>query len=354
MKRFATFFLATLILLSSLTACGEGGAIGGSSAVDKALIGVWYSAYDSAVLDIKGNGKGTVNFEGTSYDGQFSAQDGVFGATSEAYSFRGAYTLENDVLTVEIPYKNETYTAVFTKEKLQIPEELKGNHVYKLGENAYEIIIGEEKTICKGLPFPPSDDYLQVEVIVIPEFPPDGGTPETPTCTLTVTQAPPRHIFVEKQPEGTLPPTDAPTAGTTLETKPAEKKRPEFLPDTVELKDGKITVTNDGKTIPTTKGGGSIVGTWTSDKQKGQAYIFGHSSDMDYTVTFTFNEDGTGTCTALIFTGTLKWSLNGHRLDLTVSMLGDTDSGTGYVTIVGDVMYLVNQKGERYALSRKA
>jgi hypothetical protein len=50
----------------------------------------------------------------------------------------------------------------------------------------------------------------------------------------------------------------------------------------------------------------------------------------------------------------MKWSLDGHRLDLTVSMLGDTDSGTGYVTIIGDVMYLVNQKGERYALTRTA
>ena len=368
MKKVLAFFLATLILLSALTACGGGGTVAGNSGVDKALTGVWYSAYDSAVLDIKENGKGTVTFEGTAYDGQFSAQGGVFTATSEAYSFSGKYTLENDTLSVEISYGNETYTAIFTREKLQLPEELKGTHVYQLGEEAYELIVEDGNTVCKGLPFPPSEDYPEAEVILLPKFPTEGGTPETPIGSLEITIAPPPHIFVEKKPEGTTPPADAPGSDTTSatkpadapteepapETKPANKEKPEFLPDTIDLKDGAVTVTKDGQTIPTTKGGGSIVGTWTSDKQKGQAYIFGHSSDMDYTVTFTFNEDGTGTCTALIFVGTLKWSLNGHRLDLTVSMLGDTDSGTGYVTIVGDVMYLVNQKGERYALSRKA
>lgn len=364
MKRSLAFFLATLTLLSALTACGKGnsaGDAGGASSVDDALTGVWYSAYDSAVLDIKANGKGTVTYEGAAYDGQFSAQDGVFTATSEAYGFRGAYTLDGATLSVEIPFENETYTAIFTREALQLPEELKGTHVYQLGDKAYELIVEDGNTVCKGLPFPPSDDYEAVEVILLPKLPSDGGTPGTPVTSLEITIAPPPHIFVEKQLQGTTPSADtapAATEGTDAEdTAPADtpsKKKPDFVPQRIEQKDGEIFVTKDGEAIPTTKGGGSIVGTWTSQKQKGQAYIFGHSSDMDYTVTFTFNADGTGTCTALIFMGTLTWSLDGHRLDLTVSMLGDTDSGTGYVTIVGDVMYLVNQKGEQYALSRTA
>jgi hypothetical protein len=344
----------------------NGGAAGGAG-VDTAVTGIWYSAYDSAVLDISANGTGTIIFEGTTYNAQFSTQAGVFTAVSNGYGFHGAYTVKNDTLSVAIPYEENTYTAIFTKEAITLPEELKGTHVYQLEEKAYELIIEDGNTVCKGLPFPPSDDYEEVEVIITHEFPPEGETPEKPTGTFVISPAPPPHIFVEKQPEGsssanapsgdTTPatkPANTPAGSTAPATNPTEPNKPAFLPDTVELEDGKVTVTKNGKTIPTTKGGGSIIGTWTSQKQKGHAYIFGHSSDMDYTVTFTFNVDGTGTCTALIFTGTMKWSLDGHRLDLTVSMLGDTDSGTGYVTIIGDVMYLVNQKGERYALTRTA
>lgn len=363
MKKFTAFFLATLMLLSVLTACGAGSGTGGNSAVDKSVTGVWYSAYDSAVLDIPENGKGTITFEGTAYDAQFSAQGGVFTAASQGYSFSGNYKVESDILTVTISYKGVAYDALFTREKVQIAEELIGSHVYMVGEEAYEITISEETVICKGLPFPPSDDYPEVTITVIPKIP-TGGTPDAPTQTLQVTPAPPAEIFVEKKPESTTPPEDASTPETQPEeTKPAEtkpeetkpvEKTPDFLPDEISLTDGKVSVTKDGENQETTKGGGSIVGTWTSEKQKGQAYIFGHSSDFDYTVTFTFNEDGTGTCFALIFPGTLKWKLTGHRLDLTISMIGDTESGTGYVTIVGDVMYLVNHKGERYALTRTA
>ena len=344
--------MATLTLLSMLTACGAGSGAGGNSAVDKTVTGVWYSAYDSAVLDIKEDGKGTITFEGTAYDAQFSAQGGVFTAASEGYCFSGNYKVENDTLTVTVSYEGKTYEAIFTREKLQLPEALTGSHVYMVGDEAYEITFSEETVICKGLPFPPSDDYPEVTITVIHKDPPPDA-PEDSGYTLQVTQAPPPHVFYEEKPEGTTPPEDNPSAPETKpeETKPAEEM-PDFLPDEISLTDGKITVTKDGETQETTKGGGSIVGTWTSKKQKGQAYIFGHSSDMDYTVTFTFNEDGTGTCTALIFTGTLKWKLTGSRLDLTISMIGDTDSGTGYVTIVGDVMYLVNHKGERYALTR--
>ena len=358
MRKFTAFFLATLMLLSVLTACGAGSGSGGNSAVDTSVTGVWYSAYDSAVLDIQETGKGTITFEGTNYDAQFSAQGGVFTAASEGYRFSGSYKVENDLLTVTVSYKGKSYDAIFTREKVQLPEELIGNHVYMLDDKAYELVISEETSIGKGLPFPPSDDYPEVTVTVIHIDPPPDA-PEDSGYTLQITQGPPPHVFHEEKPEGTTPPEDAPsTPETKPETKPAETKpaeeTPDFLPDEISLSDGKITITKDGETQETTKGGGSIVGTWTSKKQKGHAYIFGHSSDMDYTVTFTFNADGTGTCTALIFTGTLKWKLTGNRLDLTISMIGDTDSGTGYVTIVGDVMYLVNHKGERYALTRTA
>lgn len=372
MKRTLALILAITLFVLIFTACGTGTtpSAGNSGAkIDPAVTGIWYGPEGIPQLDISEDGTGLITYLSKAVEATFSTSDNVFTADCSEYYLNGKYEVSDDRMTVTTEYDNETYSLVFTREIVVIPEDIKGNHIYNIGEKAYEVVIDDDGAICKGIPYPPSEDYPETEIYLTYEtINSDPGSSsvssetETVTPELTINKKPPLGAFtnnktVESDSTDTTKAKEETSTGSITNTaKPEtdEKDKKDLPVPEIIGTDGEnvYVVVNDEK-IQTTKGGGSIVGTWTSERQTGTAYIFGYTDTFDYTQTFTFNADGTGTVTALIFPGTLTWSLEGNRLDLTISMLGDTESGSAYITLLGDVMYLENHKGELYALSRQ-
>ncbi len=372
MKKALSVLFVFLFILSTLCACTEGKTK--KNDIDDNLTGLWYGPSNNPVLNISKNGSGTVTYDSIEYIASFSANDEIFSASSDGYVINGEYTVDSYNLNVYVEYRGEIYTVIFTREEVVLPTELKGNHIYKKDDKAYEVIIDENGIICQGIPYPPSADYETEEIYITPELPkPDDTNTENDDrkgSGYIVNKKPPTEAFKPKEATAassastestnSIKPTNVMSTETTEnntkpteavpEKKPATKK--DFVPDIISVKDGNVSVELKGEKIPTGKGGGSIVGTWTSAPQEGTAYIFGYTTDLPYTVTYTFNADGTGTVTALFFTGTLTWSLSGNKLDITVSMLGDVDSGTAYVTLLGDTLYLENLDGKVYPMAK--
>ncbi len=372
MKRTMAIILSMVLLLFTFCACTDDENVNlPKNGIDDAIIGTWYGPSNNPVLNINSDCTGALTYDDTEYTAEYSAVDNVFTASSDGYYINGEYIVDQNTLTVSVEYNEETYTIIFTREEVILPEELIGSHIYKLGDDAYEIVIGDDDVICKGIPYPPSAEYEYEDIYITPGFPHDTNTPEgeieveyqiykkPPTdvnkpFSASPTSAPNEDDTSAKSEESAKPEeSDKSTKPSTdnKENKPAKPK--DFVPETISVNDGKVTVEQDGEKLTTTKGGGSLVGTWTSAQQEGYAYIFGYTSTLPYTVTYTFNADGTGTVTALFFTGTLTWSLDGNKLDLTVSMLGDVDSGTAYVTLMGDTLCLENLDGDVFPMARQ-
>ncbi len=370
MKKFFSLALAIVILALMLTACTTPSSPLGDSGykIDPEVTGEWYGPDTLPYLNIMEDGTGTCAYLSKAVEAKFSTNENIFTADSTEYRISGEYEVKDNRLYVKTEYKNEIYTVIFTREKFTISEELEGSHIYTIDDKAYEIHLGLFSSYVKELPFPPSAEYSETEISITPgitEGNPGPETNETVTVTssdLIVHKHPPVEFFYDKAyPDATTAKGEAATEGrtdTTADATKADTEKPENnddlpVPERVYTENEEVKVVVDGKTYTANKGGNSIVGTWTSAKQTGTSYIFGYVGDFDYTITYTFNADGTGTVTALFFPGTLTWSLDGNRLDLTISMLGDTESGSAYITLLGDVMYLENHKGELYSLTRQ-
>ena len=68
----------------------------------------------------------------------------------------------------------------------------------------------------------------------------------------------------------------------------------------------------------------------------------------------TNSSNGTGTILAMgIIPGTMTYSVENGVFNLTVSMLGQTESGTGYIKCAGDKLYIMNVKKEIEILTKQ-
>ena len=316
MKRFFALALAMLFMLS-LCACGSGGNTTGTGANEgnKAVIaeelqGKWYGPNSEPELDINADGTGKITLNDETFDATFTAEADVFTASSEGFNLSGDYVLEGEKLTVAATFDSKEYTVIFTRTPLTLPE---GSYIYNYEDITYELTPTEGTVIvCE---FPPSDnptpkkiyfEFIEEHIYIIHPYPPyDGEGPDIP--------------IPEKLDTGKEPP----------------------------------EITIGGKNTSGYSGGDDIVGTWTT-AQEGTVSFFGITNETTVPITYTFNADGTGTILAMgIIPGTMTYSVENGVLNLTVSMLGDTESGTGYVKRVGDTLYVQNLKGEIQALTRQ-
>ncbi|MBQ8796075.1 MAG: hypothetical protein IJZ54_06600 [Clostridia bacterium] len=328
MKKILALTLA-LMMIFALCACGAESnnpsgnpavTEGAKDAIDQSLTGKWYGPNGDPELDIKSDGTGSVLYQEKTFDATFSAKDNVFTVTSEGYNITGDYTLEEEKLTVTITFADKEYVLIFTRSIPELPQP----YIYVYEDETYEINPQEGEVIV--VDFPRKDDPPTIEIFleeieinlyqvhVTP--PPNYGS----TSTTIITQ------------EGTTPGFPVPTV----------------LDDTGEKPKIKI---GDGEAEGYTTSY-DITGTWTT-MQDGSVSFFGITNPATVPITYTFNADGTGTILAMgIFPGTMTYSVDNGVLNLTVSMLGDTESGTGYVERVGDTLFVWNMDEEVEILSK--
>ncbi len=318
MKRFFAIFLAAVLMLG-LCACGDGNTTGTDAIQNGAIIaeelqGKWYGPNSEPQLNINADGTGTVILDKETFEATFTAENDVFTAACEGYSISGDYILEGEKLTVTATYGDKEYIVIFTRTPVKLPED---SYIYNYNDETYEINFTEGTiTVCE---FPPSDrpeiinvyfEYIDVDIYYPHPVPPTetDPNPESPDIPIP-----------EKADTGKQPP----------------------------------EITIDGETVITYESNDDITGTWTTT-QDGTVSFFGITNDTTVPITYTFNADGTGTILAMgIIPGTMTYSVEDGVLNLTVSMLGDTESGTGYVKRVGDTLYVQNLKGEVQALTRQ-
>ena len=329
MKRFLALIMAGLLMLS-LCACGNSGNTTGTGTnevettqadvIPEELQGKWYGPNNQPELDINADGTGTVTLEEETYNAAFTAENDVFTVVSDGYYLSGDYTLEDEKLTVNFNFEDTDYTLIFTREPLVLPEE---SYIYTYNDETYEINFDEgEIIVCQ---FPPEDDPPTIEVY----FEYINETiihvhPEPPIFTDEVTVSKPSD-------SGGFP-------------------HPEEIDISVE-NEPKITI--GGEPTPGYTSSDDITGTWTT-LQDGTVSLFGVTSSATVPITYTFNADGTGTILAMgIIPGTMTYSVENGVLNLTVSMLGDTESGTGYVKRAGDKLYVYNIDKELEILTRQ-
>lgn len=312
MKRIFALTLAVLLMLS-LCACGGNTDTGTNQGnnnqaevIPAELQGKWYGPNNQPTLNINADGTGTVVLNQETYDGTFTAENDIFTVTSEGYSISGNYILEGEKITVTATYDGKEFTVIFTREPIKLPED---NIIYNYNDVTYEINFTEGTvTVCE---FPPSDTPDIINV----------------------------YFYVEN---------------TLIHVYPQPPTPPHFpIPETVDTSKQPPEVTVDGEPTTGYTSGDDIVGTWTT-LQDGTVSFFGVTNEATVPITYTFNADGTGTILAMgIIPGTMTYSVENGVLNLTVSMLGDSDSGTGYVKRVGDTLYVQNLKGEVQALTRQ-
>lgn len=278
--------------------------------ISEELQGKWYGPNGTPELDINADGTGTVILDKETYEATFTAENNVFTATSEGYNLSGDYNLEDEKLIVSAPFNEIKYVVIFTRTPVEMPE---GSYIYNYNEVTYEINFTEGTIIvCE---FPPKDnptpkkiyfEYVEEHIYIVHHYPPyDGETPDVP--------------LPEKIDTGKTPP----------------------------------EITINGETVITFDTNDDITGTWVT-AQEGTVSLFGVTNYTTVPITYTFNADGTGTILAMgIIPGTMTYSVENGVLNLTVSMLGDTESGTGYVKRAGDKLYVYNMDKEVEILTRQ-
>ncbi len=365
MKKMISLVTVVLMLTVIFAACGKADSISGNK-IDPAVTGVWYGPSNSVKLDIAETGSGLVIIGENSHPAIFTTENATFTVSSEAYNLQGAYEITGEKLAVKANYQNIEYVVVFTRTPIAIPEEYVGTCIYMIGEQAYELTIENDGSgSCRGLPNPPSADYPDDDIYVIQEgeeihifwHPPVGPDDSEADKPVTEIENETETNDGTETPSSTLdtPATSSTTDTTTPGSSENTQLKPEHIPETLQKKDNEfVVVLPNGEEVKTIPGGGSIVGTWISEKVEGSTYVYGYyagSISMKYI--FTFNADGTGTVIAGIFPGTFTYTYDGYRLDLTITMLGQTKSGTGFCTIMGDTCYLENLDGEVYPLARQ-
>lgn len=287
--------------------------------ISEELQGQWYGPYSQPVLNINSDGTGTVILNKETYDATFTAQDNVFTVTSEGYYLSGDYTLEEEKLTVKFSYNDKDYTVIFTRTPVELPED---SYIYNYGDETYEINFTDgEVFVCK---FPPEDDPPTIEVYF--EY-----------ITETIIHVHPKPPIFED--EVTI-------------IKPSVTEGFPY-PEVIDIGTEEPEITINGEPTPGYQSSDDIVGTWTT-VQDGTVSFFGVTNTTTVPITYTFNADGTGTILAMgIIPGTMTYSVEDGVLNLTVSMLGDTESGTGYVDRVGDKLFVMNVKGDIEILTKQ-
>lgn len=326
MKRIVALLMAGLILLS-LCACGNGGNTdpagtgtnqGGdkpAAVIPEELIGAWYGPNDTPMLVVNADGTGTVILDTVSYSAVFTAESNVFTVTSEGYSLSGDYTVEDEKLTVIYPYDGVDYTLIFTRTPVEHGEE---SFVYNYNDVTYEL-IPEEGVIVEDK-FPPENNPPTVEIFL------EYVTEEI----IHVHPNPPVIIFAGESHTETVTNSDPHIP----------------VPKEINLQSEPPTITIGDDTLEVYESSDDITGTWTT-MQDGTVSFFGVTNSTTVSITYTFNADGTGTILAMgIIPGTMTYSVDNGVFNLTVSMLGDTESGTGYIKRIGDKLLVMNHKGE--------
>lgn len=326
MKRIFALLMAGVLMLS-LSACGSSGNTGTNEGtnskkdiIPQELQGIWYGPYNQPELNINADGTGTVTLEEETFDAAFTAENNVLTVTSTGYYLSGDYTLDSEKLTVKFSLESKDYTLIFTRTPVELPED---SYLYYYNDETYEINFTEgEVIVCQ---FPPEDDPPTIEVYF--EFVTETIIhvhPEPPIFTDEVTVIQPSNTGGFPYPE---------------EIDISVKDEPKII-----IGDEPTTgyVSND-----------DITGTWTT-LQDGTVSLFGATSSTTVSITYTFNADGTGTILAMgIIPGTMTYSVENGVLNLTVSMLGDTESGTGFVKRAGDKLYVYNIDKELEILTRQ-
>lgn len=326
MKRFFAVFLAAILMLG-LCACGSGGNTTGTGANEgnKAVIaeelqGKWYGPNSKPQLDIDADGTGKITLNDETFDATFTAENNVFTAVSDSYYLSGDYTLESEKLTVKLSFEDKEYKVIFTRTPVELPDD---SFIYILGDETYEINFNEGEIILSQ--FPPEDDPPIIEVYF--EY-----------ITETIIHVHPQPPIFEDEVTIIQP---SNTGGF---------PHPEEID--ISVKEEPQIIIN-GDPTPGYISNDDITGTWTT-VQDGTVSIFGVTNSATVPITYTFNADGTGTILAMgIIPGTMTYSVENGVLNLTVSMLGDTESGTGYVKRAGDKLLIRNIDDEIEILTRQ-
>ncbi|MBQ9742211.1 MAG: hypothetical protein IJV88_00860 [Ruminococcus sp.] len=335
MKRFIALLLSAILLLS-LFACTDEGTdtpsgtdpatgtqdgVSDAQVIPEELQGKWYGPNSDPILEISPDGTGTVQYLEETFDATFSVEGDIFSVTSSGYNLSGCHTLEEELLYVDFSYSGTDYTLVFTRQPTELPQ---GSYIYVYEDKTYEIT--PEEGIVTEEEFPPLENpptvyvffYEKNEIIhILPHPPADYGKGEGSTTP----------------PNGDTP---APPIPATLDTKTD--------PPTINI---------GGTDIVTSTTSDDITGTWSNENMPTDIYFFGVQTSTTSSLVYTFNGDGTGTVVAMGFIpGTLTYTCTDGVLNLTVSMLGEVESGTGYVKRVGDILYVQNMNGDILPLSK--
>jgi len=326
MKRFFAVFLAAILMLG-LCACGSGGNTTGTGANEgnKAVIaeelqGKWYGPNSKPQLDINADGTGKITLNDETFDATFTAENNVFTAVSDSYYLSGDYTLESEKLIVKLSFEDKEYKVIFTRTPVELPDD---SFIYIFGDETYEINFNEGEIILSQ--FPPEDDPPIIEVYF--EY-----------ITETIIHVHPQPPIFEDEVTIIQP---SNTGGF---------PHPEEID--ISVKEEPQIIIN-GDPTPGYISNDDITGTWTT-VQDGTVSIFGVTNSATVPITYTFNADGTGTILAMgIISGTMTYSVENGVLNLTVSMLGDTESGTGYGKRAGDKLLIRNIDDEIEILTRQ-
>lgn len=334
MKRTIALLMAVLLMLS-LCACGgnpsgntdgtgsnQGNDTPKSEVIARELQGAWYGPYGQPMLIVNADGTGTVILDKDSYSAIYTAENNVFTVASEGYNLSGDYTIKDEKLTIKFTYNSVDYTLIFTRTPVEHPD---GSYIYNYNDVTYELIPKEGIIVEDS--FPPEDNPPTIEIYL--EY--------VSEKIIHVYPRPPIVIFTGE------------TA--TSPTAPSEPEIP--VPEVIDTGNEPPVIKIGGTDTEVYESSDDITGTWTT-VQDGTVSFFGVTNSATVPITYTFNADGTGTILAMgMIPGTMTYSVDNGVLNLTVSMLGDTESGTGYVKRIGDKLLVKNQKGEVQTLVKQ-
>ena len=137
---------------------------------------------------------------------------------------------------------------------------------------------------------------------------------------------------------------------TTTTTEPTENDITTTVPTSTTSPTTPTNTTGTTGTRPTNNGSNSIVGRWTQ-------HVEGDNVEM--TALYSFFDDGTGSLITFggLVTGELTYTYgenNRYTITIKAKLFGqeDSDTGSGYMYVEGDYLYVVNDENETTVLRR--
>ncbi len=137
---------------------------------------------------------------------------------------------------------------------------------------------------------------------------------------------------------------------TTTATEPTENDITTTVPTSTTSPTTPTNTTGTTGTRPTNNGSNSIVGRWTQ-------HVEGDNVEM--TALYSFFDDGTGSLITFggLVTGELTYTYgenNRYTITITAKLFGqeDSDTGSGYMYVEGDYLYVVNDENETTVLRK--